>query len=126
MKKHFAIPTIGGQLCPHFGRCDSFAIVETEDNKVINETFVNPPVHEPGSYPRFLASQGVSVIIAGGMGMNAQQLFIQNNIEVCMGVNSDSPTKLVEEYLSAKLTTGENLCDGGDHHHHHGENYHNN
>jgi predicted Fe-Mo cluster-binding NifX family protein len=115
MKKIFAIPTINGKLCTHFGRCENFAIIETEDNKIINKIFVNPPVHEPGSFPRFLASQGVSTIISGGMGMNAQQLFLHNNIEVCMGVNSDSPTKLVEDYLNKNLSTGDNLCDGGEH-----------
>lgn len=117
MKKLFAVPTINGKLCAHFGRCENFAIIETENNNIINERYLNPPVHEPGSFPRFLASQGVSTIISGGMGMNAQQLFLQNNIEVCMGVNSDSPTKLVEYYLNNQLATGENLCDGGEHHH---------
>ena len=116
MRKIFAIPTISGKLCAHFGRCESFAIIETEDSKIVNQKFVNPPFHEPGSFPRFLAAQGVSTIISGGMGMNAQQLFIQNNIEVFMGVNSDSPTRLVEDYLNNQLATGENPCDGGDHH----------
>jgi ATP-binding protein involved in chromosome partitioning len=115
MKKMFAIPTAGGKLCAHFGRCESFAIIETEDNKIVNEKYADPPVHEPGSYPRFLADQGVHVIISGGMGVKAQQLFTQNNIEVCMGVNSESSVKLVEDYLNNHLTTGENLCDG-DHH----------
>ncbi len=123
MKKLFAIPIENGRLCSHFGRCESFAIVETEEGKVIGEKFVNPPVHEPGSYPRFLASLGVSTIISGGMGMNAQHLFFQNNIEVCMGVNSDTPIKLVENYLNNLLVTGENLCDSGHlgngHNHHH-------
>jgi predicted Fe-Mo cluster-binding NifX family protein len=62
-------------------------------------------------YPQFLAEKGVSVIISGGMGQKAQQLFQQNNIEVCMGVNAESPSKLVEQYLNNQLQTGENLCD---------------
>jgi len=115
MKKMFAIPTIGGKLCAHFGRCENFAIIETENNTIINQNFVDPPVHEPGSFPRFLASKGVSTSIAGGMGVTAQQLFSQNNIEVCMGVNSDSPAELVKNYLNSQLKTGENLCDS-DHH----------
>lgn len=117
MKKIFAVPTINGQLCSHFGRCDSFAIVETEDNKITSEKSLTPPAHEPGSYPRFLASQGVNTIIAGGMGANAQQLFAQNSIEVCMGVAEGSPKQLVESYLSKALLTGQNQCDGGSHGH---------
>jgi predicted Fe-Mo cluster-binding NifX family protein len=111
MKKLFAVPTENGKLCAHFGHCDKFAIVETEDNKVIKEEFLTPPVHQPGVYPQFLAEQGVSVIISGGMGQKAQHLFTQNNIEVCMGVNAESPSKLVKQYLNNQLQTGENLCD---------------
>ena len=111
MKKLFAIPTENGKLCAHFGRCEKFAIVETEDQKIIKEEFVTPPVHQPGVYPQFLAQQGVSVIISGGMGQKAQQLFAQNNIEVYMGINADSPQKLVEQYLNNQLESGDNLCD---------------
>jgi len=111
MKKLFAVPTENGKLCEHFGRCEKFAIVETEDQKIIKEEFVTPPVHQPGVYPQFLAQQGVSVIISGGMGQKAQQLFVQNNIEVYMGINADSPQKLVEQYLNNQLESGDNLCD---------------
>jgi len=125
MKKIFAVPTINWQLCSHFGRCDSFSIIETEDNQILSEKNLTPPAHEPGSFPRFLASLGVNTIIAGGMGMNAQQLFTQNNIEVCMGVDEDSPKKLVESYLNKILLTGQNQCDGGHHGHGDGCNHNN-
>ena len=111
MKKIFAIPTENGQLCAHFGHCEKFAIVETENDRVVNESWLTPPVHQPGVYPRFLAEQGVHVIISGGMGQRAQQLFAQNNIEVQMGVNAGSPSGLVEQYLDNQLQTGDNFCD---------------
>ncbi|MQY78753.1 MAG: ATPase [Bacteroidetes bacterium] len=111
MNKLFAIPTIDNKLCPHFGHCEKFAIVETKDNSIINVNYVTPPVHQLGSYPKFLANQGVSTIISGGMGVKAQDLFTQNNIEVCVGINADSPQNLVEQYLAGQLQTGQNLCD---------------
>ncbi len=111
MKKLFAIPTIDGKLCQHFGHCEKFAIIETENQNFANIKYLTPPAHQPGTYPRFLAEHGVSAIISGGMGMKAQQLFTQNNIEVCIGVDSDSPQKLVEQYLKGQLQTGQNLCD---------------
>ena len=107
----FAVPTIDQKLCAHFGHCEKFAIVSVEDHKIISEEFVSPPVHQPGTYPRFLAEMGVNTIIAGGMGQKALDLFAQNNIEVFMGVNSDEPQKLVANYLDDQLRTGENLCD---------------
>ncbi len=111
MKRIFAIPTIDEKLCAHFGHCEKFAVVETENQKILNLKFFNPPVHQPGTYPRFLAGLGVNTIISGGMGMKAQELFTQNNIEVFMGINSENPVKLVEQYLDNQLESGENLCD---------------
>lgn len=111
MKKLFAIPTIGGKLCAHFGHCEEFAIVETSDHKITGVQYVSPPVHQPGTYPRFLASKGVSTIISGGMGMKAQEIFAQNNIEVFMGIQSDIPEKLVDLYLANEMVSGDNLCD---------------
>jgi predicted Fe-Mo cluster-binding NifX family protein len=111
MEKIFAVPTVNGKLTAHFGHCEKFAIIKTENNKVTSEEYLSPPVHQPGVYPRFLADTGVHTIIAGGMGQRAQDLFAQNNIEVCMGVSEKPPAQLVEEYLNNKLQTGENFCD---------------
>ena len=111
MEKKFAVPTINGELTQHFGHCDKFAIVDTLDNKIVSQEFISPPVHQPGVYPRFLAEQGVKAIIAGGMGQRAQDLFAQNNIEVYVGVNAETPKKLVEQYLNNQLQSSKNQCD---------------
>jgi predicted Fe-Mo cluster-binding NifX family protein len=111
MKKLFAVPTNNGKLCEHFGHCQQFAVIETEDKKILNIEYQNPPVHEPGTYPRFLAEKGVSTIIAGGIGVKAQDIFAENNIEVFMGINSDVPEALVQMYLDKELVTGKNSCD---------------
>ncbi len=57
MKKLLAIPTINKKLCAHFGHCESFAIVEAEDDQIIQIEYITPPVHQPGTYPRFLAEK---------------------------------------------------------------------
>jgi len=111
MKQLFAVPTANEKLCAHFGHCEKFAIVETENQNIINIKYQSPPVHEPGAYPKFLADMGVSTIIAGGMGMKAQQLFTQNNIEVFIGIDTEDPKLLVEKYLKDQLKSGKNLCD---------------
>ena len=110
-KKLFAIPTINGKLSGHFGRCEKFAIVEVEDEKIVNEYYLDSPEHQPGVYPRFLADNGVNTIIARGMGPKAHQLFAENNIEVFIGVSTEEPQKLVENCLNDELKTGENLCE---------------
>ena len=111
MKKIFAVPTTNGELTQHFGHCEKFAIIETDDDKILNEEYVVPPLHQPGVYPKYLADRGVNVIIAGGMGQKAQELFALNNIEVYLGITADSPQKLVQYYLDEQLQAGDNLCD---------------
>ena len=111
MNKKIAIPTTNGVLSAHFGHCEKFAIYEVADNKIINEEFITPPPHEPGSHPAFLRELGCTAIIAGGMGSRAQTLFTQNNIEVIIGLSSDNLKGLVETYISEGLASGDNLCD---------------
>ena len=111
MKRIFAVPTLKGELTQHFGHCEKFAIIETENNNIKKELFVVPPLHQPGVYPKYLADRGVNVIIAGGMGQKAQELFAINNIEVFVGIQSDTPQNLVKYYLDNQLQSGDNLCD---------------
>lgn len=109
--KKIAVATLRGQLTAHFGHCEKFAIIEATDGIPGKIEFVDPPVHQPGVYPRFLASLGVDVIIAGGMGQKAQDLFASNNIEVIMGIGEGDPEDLAKKYLNKQLQSGDNLCD---------------
>ncbi len=108
-----AIPTMAGKLCAHFGHCETFAIIDVnDDSKTIeNTTFVVPPPHEPGLLPKWLGEKNTNMIIAGGMGQRAQQLFQQNNISVVVGAPAEEPEVLVMAYLSGNLVSGVNACD---------------
>lgn len=107
----FAIPISGGKLSAHFGHCEQFALIETEDGQIIHKSMQTPPPHEPGILPKWLHEQGANVIIAGGMGTRAQDLFNQNGIRVITGAPMDPPESLVKQYLSETLVTGGNICD---------------
>ncbi len=109
--KLFAIPTASGVFCAHFGHCEKFAIVKTENDQVISTEMLEPPAHQPGLYPKFLAEMGVKMVIAGGMGQRAQDLFSSNGISTCVGVEPASPEELVKKYLEGNLDGGTNLCD---------------
>lgn len=108
-----AIPVAHNQLCLHFGHCDQFALVEVdEEQKAITQTvLLNPPPHEPGVLPRWLAQKGANLIIAGGMGSRAQALFRENNIKVVVGAPVETPENIVRAYLEGTLETGINACD---------------
>jgi len=106
-----AIPLAEGKLTAHFGHCQEFALVEVEDNQIKGKEIQIPPPHEPGVLPKWLHEQGADVIIAGGMGMRAIDLFTQNGIKVMTGAPSLTPEELVKQYLDNTLTAGDNLCD---------------
>jgi ATP-binding protein involved in chromosome partitioning len=108
-----AIPIANGMLTNHFGHCESFAFIDVDLKamKIIKRADIQPPPHEPGLLPPWLAERGVSMIIAGGMGQRAQGLFSEQNIEVLIGAPMETPEKLVSNYLAGTLKTGENVCD---------------
>jgi predicted Fe-Mo cluster-binding NifX family protein len=112
-KMRIAIPLAQGKMSLHFGHCEEFAIVDVDEKtkEISNITELQPPAHQPGVLPRWLSEQKADVIIAGGMGQRAQQLFAQNNIKVVVGASEQTPEQLVKDYLSDTLETGDNICD---------------
>jgi len=108
-----AIPLAGGKLSAHFGHCEEFALIDADrDNKSVESVrTVTAPTHEPGALPRWLAQQGATLIISGGMGRRAQDIFAQQGIEVLVGAPTADPKTVVEQYLAGRLQTGGNVCD---------------
>ncbi|MCK4534782.1 MAG: NifB/NifX family molybdenum-iron cluster-binding protein, partial [Syntrophobacterales bacterium] len=108
-----AIPVVEGHLSAHFGHCEEFAIfdVDLENKKIVGQERAPAPPHEPGLLPRWLGEKGVNVIIAGGMGTRAQQLFAESGITVSVGASADDPEKLVISYMDNALELGGNICD---------------
>jgi predicted Fe-Mo cluster-binding NifX family protein len=108
-----AIPLHQGALSRHFGHCEHFVLVEVDERnrKILGRTIHQPPPHEPGLLPRWLGELGTDLIIAGGMGHRAQELFAASNITVVVGAQASSAEELIEAYLSGTLQTGDNCCD---------------
>ena len=108
-----AIPVAKGLLCLHFGHCEQFALFDIDpDGKTVNnKQMLTPPPHEPGVLPKWLHEQGAEVIIAGGMGARAQNLFTENNIKVIVGASAQDPELVVKSYLDGSLKPGANVCD---------------
>lgn len=109
----YAIPVSGGVVSAHFGHCEQFAIIDVDENskEILKKEMVPSPGHEPGFLPQWLSEEGVSVVLAGGMGSRAQGLFAQNHIDVVTGVLESDPEKAVVAYLNGSLDTGDNVCD---------------
>ncbi len=108
-----AIPLAEGKLCMHFGHCEEFAIIDADEKskKIVKEERVVPPPHEPGVLPKWLGEMGVTLVIAGGMGERARNLFSSSGVEVLTGAPADEPDRLVMNFFDGHLRLGENVCD---------------
>ena len=105
---------MGNTVSGHFGHCENFNIYD--------EDVVANPGHRPGFLPNFLADRGVQVIIAGGMGGGAVDIFNERNVEVIVGATGDARAA-VEAYLKGELKTTGAVCHKHEHadecgHHH--------
>ena len=117
-----AIPLTARRLSGHFGHCEQFALIEADpaSKQILNQTLVTPPPHEPGVLPRWLHDQGVQVVIAGGMGRRALDLFAQNGIAVHAGAPGETPENVARAFLGGALSGSSPTCGhdrGGRHGH---------
>ncbi|WP_435237840.1 NifB/NifX family molybdenum-iron cluster-binding protein [Psychromonas sp. PT13] len=108
-----AIPLADGLLSMHFGHCGSFAMidVDNETKQIIAQQEIPSPPHEPGLLPKWLGERKVDMIITGGMGQRAKNLFTEQFIDVIVGANAQAPEIVVKNYLAGSLSSGENACD---------------
>jgi predicted Fe-Mo cluster-binding NifX family protein len=108
-----AVAVNDGAVSQHFGHCEVFNVYDVENNKVENLNVVPNPGHRPGFLPVFLKDNGVNVIIAGGMGGSAQQIFNENGIKVVVGASGNSD-EVINQYLSDNLNLSDNGCSHDD------------
>ena len=125
-----AVPMHEGKFCEHFGGAQTFAFytVDEDDRNIGDRLLGTPPEHGRGVFPVWLRQQGATVILAGGMGPRAANIFAHQGVEVVLGVQGEDPEKIVRSYLDGTLsTTGEVCHDHGFHDcgHDHGAHDHN-
>lgn len=83
---------LDGEVGAHFGRCPYYALVEANGGTVIGSRVVANPhfdMHRPGVMPRFIRDMGAKVIIAGGMGPRAIDVFHGFGIDVATGATGN-------------------------------------
>ncbi len=110
-----AVASENQKIAEHFGHCRNFNIFQIENDKIVSSTSVDNPGHKPGFLPNFLHEQGVNVIIAGGMGAGAIEIFQEKGIEIIIGASGDA-TEAVNAYLEGTLKSTGSVCQ--DHKHH--------
>jgi len=97
---------LNGQISQHFGRCPSYIIVDVEGEEIKKADIISNPYydnHVPGMVPKFISEQGVNVMIAGGMGPRAIDMFSNFGIEVVTGAIGNAGNVL-KAYLQGEIS----------------------
>ena len=107
-----AVPLRGERFSEHFGGAEMFALytVDAAAREVCRRDDLAPPEHGRGIFPMWLKSQGATVILAGGMGPRASDLFARHGITVMLGVDGGDPDELVRDYLHGRVASTGELC----------------
>lgn len=110
MNQKIAIPTNDGALWPHFGKAPQVTIVTVEDGKVTETVVLDAPEHEHGAMPRFIAAQGCTDVLCGGLGGGAVNMLNQLGIQVHAGAPAIPIAELLSQYLGGTITYGDGTC----------------
>ncbi len=111
------------EIGAHFGHCDLYTIVDIKEGQVTQvSTLPNIPHQQGGCLAPVnqLAQNGVTILIAGGMGMRPLTGFNQAGIEVYRGTGASSVDAALKAFINGDLQpfTREHTCGGGEHHQH--------
>jgi len=118
--KKIAVPSRGNMVDEHFGHCEAFTVYHIDEKNTIatKETVMSP--QGCGCHSNIatdLASLGVTVLLAGGLGQGARNVLNQAGIEVYSGFYGPAD-EAVQSFLQGY--TGSNAtCAEHQHHHQH-------
>lgn len=109
-----AIASNGKYVSGHFGHCEGFTMYEIKEVEPFKKEFIPNPGHKPGFLPVFLHEKNANVIIAGGMGETAQDLFNQNQIEVIVGAEGLCD-EIIQKFINGELKSTGSVCTEHEH-----------
>jgi predicted Fe-Mo cluster-binding NifX family protein len=123
MTKTVAIPSMfpGGldsARSGHFGHCEVFTLVHTENGEVRDVTVLQNAPHVQGGCQapvNLLHTSGANAIIVGGIGMRPLMGFRQMGIEVYYGPEGETVRTVVDDFLKGTLQMigDHQVCGGG-------------
>ena len=115
---------LSSRVAQHFGRCPFFALVDVEGKEVQKVEIVDNPFfasHQPGQVPGFIHEQKADVMLSGGMGRRAIDIFQQLGIEAATGA-SGTVQNALDCYFDGGIGAAAPCKESDDHHghgHHH-------
>lgn len=103
----------------HFGHCEFYRIYTISEKNEITERRTIPSAQGCGCKSNIaatLASDGVTLMLAGGIGAGAINVLNRSGIEVVRGCSGDA-TRAVENYINGTISDSGESCQ--QHHAHH-------
>jgi predicted Fe-Mo cluster-binding NifX family protein len=117
-----AVPVKGNnQIDDHFGHCEQysvFTITQSGEIQDISAVASNQGCGCKSNIASILASEGVTIMLAGGIGAGAVSVLNQAGIEVVRGCTGNAE-EVVKGFISGEITDNGSICQ--QHQHHHGE-----
>lgn len=109
-----AVASENEMVTEHFGHCVNFNIFEIQNDEIVKTESVANPGHKPGYLPNFLNDLGVNVVISGGMGSGAIEIFNEKGIEVIVGASGEAKA-VAAAYLQGALKSTGSVCNEHQH-----------
>ncbi len=123
-----AVPlTENKQIDDHFGHCEYYGVYTVSDSKEITDMQILPSPQGCGCKSNIameLAGDGVTVMLAGGMGEGAVNVLDNFGIKVIRGCSGDA-TEVVKMFILGNLTDSGISCMQHEHHNGEGHSCHN-
>jgi predicted Fe-Mo cluster-binding NifX family protein len=121
-----AVPvTKENQIDGHFGHCESYGVFTiSEKNEISDVKKIGSPegCGCKSDIASVLAADGVTVMLAGGIGGGAINVLNNSGIEVIRGCSGDA-TEVVKLYLSGSVEDSGSSCHQHEVHHHDGHHH---
>ncbi len=109
--KRIAVPVVNGKLSEYFGRCNHYEIFDIDGNQ-INQSRIEMLTGIPTEdLPVWTSTQGITDVIVHKLDKQIINQFLDKKINLFVGVDVDTPQNLIEEYLSGKLTSNNNIIN---------------
>ena len=128
-----ALPISEGKFSIHYGRAEALSLhdVDLAAGTAANLGLRLFPAEGTCGAGKWVAAQGVEVLLAGGLGSGAAQGLGEAGVRVMGGITETDPAKVLALFLEGiaqarELAPGESMCQGHEgeedgHGHHHGE-----
>jgi len=107
--KRIAIPILDSKLSEYFGKCSHYEIFDISNDAILKSQLELPDIHHVSQLPAWASKKGITDIITYKIDRKIIMLFNKYKINLYVGIDIDSPDKLLEEFLNEHLISNQKI-----------------